>query len=48
MIQLREELYNIFIGFNKPMKIARLIKMCLNETYSKVRISKRLSDVFLI
>jgi hypothetical protein len=28
------------------MKIIRLIKMCLNETYSKVRISKHLSDKF--
>jgi hypothetical protein len=26
------------------MKIVRLIKMCLNETYSKVRIGKHLSD----
>jgi hypothetical protein len=26
------------------MKLVRLIKMCLNETYSKVRIAKHLSD----
>jgi hypothetical protein len=26
------------------MKLASLIKMCLNETYSKVRIGKHLSD----
>jgi hypothetical protein len=26
------------------MKLVRLIKMCLNETYSKVRIGKYLSD----
>jgi hypothetical protein len=26
------------------MKLVRLIKMCLNETHSKVRISKHLSD----
>jgi hypothetical protein len=30
-------LYNIFIGFGVIMKLVKLIKMCLNETYSKVR-----------
>jgi hypothetical protein len=30
------------------MKLVRLIKMCLNETYSKVRISKHLSESFPI
>jgi hypothetical protein len=30
------------------MKLVRLIKMCLNETYSKVHTSKHLSDSFLI
>jgi hypothetical protein len=29
-------LYNILIQFGVPMKLVRLIKMCLNETYSKV------------
>jgi hypothetical protein len=28
-------LYNILIEFEVPMKLVRLIKMCLNETYSK-------------
>jgi hypothetical protein len=28
------------------MKLVRLIKVCLNETYSKVRIGKHLSDSF--
>jgi hypothetical protein len=28
------------------MKLARLIKMCLNETYIKVRVCKHLSDSF--
>jgi hypothetical protein len=32
--------------FGVPMKLVRLIKMCLNETYSKVCISKYLSDIF--
>jgi hypothetical protein len=27
------------------MKIVKLIKMCLNETYSKVRIGKHLSYI---
>jgi hypothetical protein len=30
------------------MKLVRLIKMCLNETYSKVRIGKHLSGSFSI
>jgi hypothetical protein len=30
------------------MKLVRLIKMCLNKTYSKVRIGKHLSEGFLI
>jgi len=30
------------------MKLLRLIKMCLNVTYSKVRIGKALSDAFPI
>jgi hypothetical protein len=40
----REVLYNILIEFGIPMKLVRLIKMCLNETYNKVRIGKHLSD----
>jgi hypothetical protein len=34
------------IEFGVLMKLVRLIKMCLNETYSKVRIGKHLSDSF--
>jgi hypothetical protein len=37
-------LYNILIELGVPMKLVRLIKMCLNETYSKVRIGKHLPD----
>jgi hypothetical protein len=39
---------NILIGFGIHMKLVRLIKMCLNETYSRVRVGKHWSDVFLI
>jgi hypothetical protein len=34
--------------FGIPMKLVRLIKMCLNETYNKVHIGKHLSDSFPI
>jgi hypothetical protein len=44
----REVLYNILIEFGLPMRLIRLIKMCSNETYSKVRIGKHLSDSFSI
>jgi hypothetical protein len=42
----REVLYNILIKFGVPMKLVRLIKMCLNEMYSKVHVGKHLSDNF--
>jgi hypothetical protein len=41
-------LYNILREFGVPMKLVGLIKMCLNETCSKVRIGKHLSDSFPI
>jgi hypothetical protein len=44
----REVLYNILIEFGMPKKTVRLIKMCLNETYSKVCVGKVLSDTFPI
>jgi hypothetical protein len=44
----KDVLYNILIEFRVPMKVVRLIKMCLDETYSKVRIGKHLSDSFPI
>jgi len=44
----REVLYNILIEFSIPMKVVRLIKMYLNENYSRVRVGKHLSGVFPI
>ena len=41
----REVLYNIPIEFRIPMKLVRLIKMCLNGTYSRVQVGKNLSDI---
>jgi hypothetical protein len=40
----RDVLDNILLEFGIPKKLVRLSKMCLNETYSKVRIGKLLSD----
>jgi hypothetical protein len=42
----REVLYNILIEFVIPVTLIGLIKMCLNETHSRVQVSKHMSDVF--
>jgi hypothetical protein len=42
----REMLYSILIEFGVPMKLVRLIKMCLNEVYNKVLIGRYLFDNF--
>jgi hypothetical protein len=44
----REDWYNILIEFGIPMEPERLIKTCLNETYSRVLVGKHLSDMFYI
>jgi sorting nexin-29 len=44
----REVSYNILIWWRIPRKLVGLIQMCLNETYSTVRIGKYQSDKFPI
>jgi hypothetical protein len=44
----REVIYIFLIGFGVPIKLVRLIKMCLSETYIKVSTGKYLSDNFPI
>ncbi|KAJ4450181.1 hypothetical protein ANN_01588, partial [Periplaneta americana] len=41
----REVLYDILIEFGIPKKLVRLIKMCLSETYSRVRIEYAIRKV---
>ena len=41
----RAVLYNILIEFCFPMKLVRLLKVCLTETYSRVWVGKNLCDV---
>ena len=42
----REVLYNILIEFGIPLKLVKLIKMCLTETCGRVRVGKNLCDMF--
>jgi len=44
----REILYNTLIEFGIPMKLVRLIRICLNETCSRVQVGTHLSDMFPI
>jgi len=41
-------MYNILVEFVTPMKLVRLIKVCVNETYISVQVGKHLSDMFPI
>ena len=41
-------LYNILIEYGTTKKLVGLIKMCLTETYGRVRVGKNLSDMFPI
>jgi len=42
-----EVLYNILTEFGISVKMVRIIKVCLTEMYSSVRVGKNLSDMFL-
>ena len=44
----REVLYKILITFGIPRKLVMLVKMCLTEKYSRVRVGKNVSDRFPI
>jgi len=41
-------LYNILIEFGISMKLVRLIKLCLTEIYSRIRVVKNFSDMYPI
>ena len=43
-------MHKLFIDFKKAytMKLIRQVKVCLAETYSRVRVGKNLSDMFPI
>jgi len=43
-----EAFYHIVIDFGIHMKLVRLIKLCLHETYKRVWVGKHLFDMFLI
>jgi hypothetical protein len=42
----KKVLCNIFTEFGIPLKLVRLIKFCLEETYNRVWVGKHLSDMF--
>ena len=42
----REVSYNILTEIGIAKKLVELIKMCLSETYSRVRVGRFLSDAF--
>jgi hypothetical protein len=44
----REVLYNILFESGNPMKLVRLMEICLNVTCSTVRVGKHLSDMYPI
>jgi len=43
----REVLYNILIELGIPMKLVKLIKTCLTETHSRVRVGKNMAFFLL-
>jgi hypothetical protein len=44
----RELLYNILVEFVISVKLVRLIKVCCNETFSRVLVGKHLSEMISI
>jgi hypothetical protein len=44
----KDILYIFLIEIDISMKLVRLIKVCLTGTYSRVRVSKHLSEMFPI
>jgi len=44
----REVLYNILIKFGILVKLVRLIKMCLTDTYSRVQVGRNCLTCFLL
>jgi hypothetical protein len=44
----RGVLYNTVTEFGISMQLARLINMCMTETYSRVQVGKHLCDMFPI
>jgi hypothetical protein len=47
-LEYNETVQQSLIEFGVPMKVVRLIKMCLNETYSKINIGNHFLDNFPI
>jgi hypothetical protein len=46
MIELEKILYITLIEFGIHMKLVRLVKVCVTESYSRVQVGKNLSDMF--
>jgi hypothetical protein len=42
-----EFFHDILIEYGIPMKLLRLMEMCLNEKYGRVRVGKHLSVIIL-